>query len=189
MEFGSLFAVRDQYYKLDNFLTEFLDPNKKDKKTLQRKTYAIVTGQPGIGKSIFMLWLLCKRIAAGEPTAWQSQGMLYLFGCQEHPGGPPQFLSIPVDEGGRYKTFLSMPTTWNLVDAEPVTSNRDMSYNSPCAALVGHPSSAPGANVHWPIIIFCSSHQIRRFRRWSRDRSGVHYYMEPWSLQEVLNCK
>ncbi|KAG6883856.1 hypothetical protein C0993_003316, partial [Termitomyces sp. T159_Od127] len=63
MEFGLLFAVRDQYCKMDNFLTEFLDPNKKDEKTLQRKTYAIVTRQPGIELVAFVVACIAKYAA------------------------------------------------------------------------------------------------------------------------------
>ncbi|KAG6897735.1 hypothetical protein C0992_011663 [Termitomyces sp. T32_za158] len=189
--FESTFAVRDEYHKLDTWLTKFLHPRNLDEMVRQRKTFATVTGQQGIGKSVFMLWLLCKRVAAGLPTTWQTPSALYLFGYRKDLRDPPQFLSISLEgnESFNYKAFLSMPETWNLVDAEPLMSNLDAPYNAPCAALVGHPSSAPGAKIHWPIILFCSSHRPRKSHWFTKDRGGARYYMEPWKLQEVLNCK
>jgi len=169
--------IRKDYLQAYQFLSDNVEENPAE--GVQRPTRCvIITGQPGIGKTIFMHWLLCKRVALGLPTAWQTQSRLYLFGYTGRQGDEKaQFIETDLLDL-HYQRFLRQ--SWCLVDAEHTTSS-GTDHNSPCGLLCPQPHG----ELQQPIIIFSTSRPLARWASWTKDRSKSLFYIDPWTEEEL----
>ncbi|THU85816.1 hypothetical protein K435DRAFT_378692 [Dendrothele bispora CBS 962.96] len=72
----------------------------------------IVIGTPGVGKSLFLYYILVERLLAGLPTCFQTLPGFFTFWCEEG------VFRIPLDEKDPYPTGLAIPAdAWFLVDS------------------------------------------------------------------------
>lgn len=118
----------------------------------------VVTGQPGIGKSYWILYVLCRRLASRKPIMWYRGKRLYLF-----------------VEDGVYLAPTDHPSTefrtrvWTLVDA-------DEGDRVPEALAVQDTKH---------MIIFASSPNKDRWKGLTKTTAIAIAIMNPWTRREI----
>ncbi|KAF9645194.1 hypothetical protein BDM02DRAFT_681763 [Thelephora ganbajun] len=130
----------------------------------------MVTGKPGIGKSVFPLRILLHRLALKLPTALQIEpNCAQLF----YQGGVKEFTHL--EDGPRYTPLESkcgLPgRIWALVD-----SNRQLV--EPAPVFQQGPSFVVKASSPRPVR-----------HEWTRDIRSISFYMKSWSFTEVLQVR
>ncbi|KAF8346138.1 hypothetical protein F5887DRAFT_962858 [Amanita rubescens] len=122
----------------------------------------IVTGQAGIGKTIFLFYVLLRRLSAGLPTAFHVfSDRFFLFteaGASQHDVVDQSGLKLP-------------PGTWAL-------SNSGEVIEQPCAAFL----SAPPGRA-W--IIQATSPKRSRWREWKKQLRAKLYVMDWFHPNEL----
>ncbi|KAF8627245.1 hypothetical protein AX15_004464 [Amanita polypyramis BW_CC] len=119
----------------------------------------VITGQPGIGKSVWIYYALRRRLAERKPVIWYYLKTRYLFveeGVYEVP-----------DKFHDFEVFV-----WTLVDSDASDKDR-----------VPKNLVMPGTR-HF--VIYCTSPNEDR---WSRLHKTVHddiFIMNPWKSKEIL---
>ncbi|SJL08737.1 uncharacterized protein ARMOST_12107 [Armillaria ostoyae] len=119
----------------------------------------VVTGQPGIGKSIFLLYALLRALQNGEELVLHFDGETYIM----TQNGP-----IPIDPS--YLQEMVKKPVWALIDSD----RRKKVPPSPW--LTKHRLVLP---------IFATSPDKDRYD-WLTRRNGVTFVMDPWTYQELL---
>ncbi|KAF8342458.1 hypothetical protein F5887DRAFT_974351 [Amanita rubescens] len=121
----------------------------------------VVTGQPGIGKTIFLFYVLLHRLSAGLPTAFQVfDDRFFLFtetGAEELDVVAKSGLKLP-------------PGTWAL------TNSGDL-IEQPCSAFLSSRRRA------W--IIQATSPKRSRWYEWSKQHSARCYVMDCFPPNEL----
>ncbi|KAK7470115.1 hypothetical protein VKT23_001556 [Stygiomarasmius scandens] len=125
----------------------------------------VVSGSPGIGKSLFNLYALARRLAAGQPTIFvQAQ-------LKSHPH--PKYRPVPLvfDADGVFE-----------LDFARLETNNDGSF------WCLHDSTATGVipdeRLWWTFIVFTVSPDVSRYDLMLKDNHNL-WYMNPWSLPEI----
>ncbi len=142
----------------------------------------IVTGHPGIGsppfpslsvepnlesgKTVFLVWLLMRRLALELPTAIQvSSGQAILF----HKHGTSQFSRLEKIETYRNLMFSDpLEKLWVLVD-----SNQDLL------------DPAPVFRYHGPFFVVEALCPCALREEWTKKVSRQYFYMKTWTRLEV----
>ncbi|TPX32516.1 hypothetical protein SmJEL517_g04344 [Synchytrium microbalum] len=119
-----------------------------------------ILGNPGIGKSIFLLYILIERLLDGLPTALQTELSCYHY--FDHSGvvmNPPS-RTCPSDIGN---------PTWALVD-----SNEKVA--TPCEGFLGNDQV---------LMLQATSPKVERYREWTKQAAALLYYMNTWTWEET----
>ncbi|KAF8576198.1 hypothetical protein K439DRAFT_1623009 [Ramaria rubella] len=126
-----------------------------------------VTGQPGIGKTFFLYYILIKRLLEGKCTVLQDRAPYFLFfddaGCREIQITDTQHADLSDKP-------YAMRQTWILVD-----SNDGM--DKPAEFATGRLCDA--------FVVQASSPRISRWKGWVKERGGRALIMQPWSWPEI----
>ncbi|KAF8809620.1 hypothetical protein BYT27DRAFT_7093757 [Phlegmacium glaucopus] len=117
---------------------------------------AIVTGQPGIGKSIWIYYALRRRLGEQKPIIWYYSEGCYLFVNEGVFKKPKDFL--PVD----FKQLV-----WTLVDSGTVPT----------------PLVDQGTRL---FIIFTTSPNKTQWKDLNKSTRFTTCIMDPWTWQEML---
>ncbi|KAH9026744.1 hypothetical protein EDB85DRAFT_161710 [Lactarius pseudohatsudake] len=121
----------------------------------------IVTGQPGIGKTCFLYYLLFRLLSEGTPVSLQLAPYILVFlddGVYRHSQeAEPDYLP----EG-----------TWALADAGRLD-------DKPCNAFL----DAAGRHIAW--IIQTTSPLEDRWRQWKKQYTAVMFVMKGFSAEEI----
>ncbi|KAF8519742.1 hypothetical protein BU17DRAFT_47470 [Hysterangium stoloniferum] len=149
----NILLIREEY-KLA-YDTILADTHKEG----QRRSAFLVTGQPGIGKSLFLLYLLFRRLEEQEPVALQIDAdefvLFSMNGVSVHSGKTSFADYIP-------KGAWALSDSWGEV-------------LWPCSAF-----QSPRAHV-----IHTSSPSSHRWKDWVKRLSADMYIMDIWSLEEL----
>ncbi|KAH8109926.1 hypothetical protein DFH11DRAFT_1623885, partial [Phellopilus nigrolimitatus] len=123
-----------------------------------------VLGHPGIGKSLFLHFILCLRMLAGQPTVLQTQ---------------PENLYILNDEGvfrvdcpiraslNVFQDFLPR-STWCLVDSTL------------------HMKGVSAVALGLQLFIVQAASPRKDHLKWLKKSSASKYFMKPWTLSELI---
>ncbi|KAH9034832.1 hypothetical protein EDB85DRAFT_2219282, partial [Lactarius pseudohatsudake] len=119
----------------------------------------VITGQPGIGKSYWVTYALCRRLAEGKPVFWFHSTSRFLFVKEGVFEVPPDYHSTDL------KTRV-----WLLIDAD---DSKD-----------GIPDYlAPHETNH--LVILCSSPPSARWKPLTRTTLCRVAIMNPWTRGEI----
>ncbi|TPX47861.1 hypothetical protein SeLEV6574_g02414 [Synchytrium endobioticum] len=138
-----------------------LTRTSQEKKMLVMPSRAVV-GSPGIGKSVFLVYVLIERLLAGKPTALQFEPDGYYY----FNVSGVKFYAQAVECPSSYEN-----PTWALAD-----SNEDVAI--PC---VGFRRSS------FAVIVQATSPRVARYKSWVKHRevnNGI-YYMNNWTWEEI----
>ncbi|PFH47854.1 hypothetical protein AMATHDRAFT_151083 [Amanita thiersii Skay4041] len=118
----------------------------------------VVTGQPGIGKSIWIYYALRRRLAEKKSVIWYYEGTRYLFveeGVYKVPDGFRRFKSL----------------VWTLVDSGNAKDEVLKDLVMPHAR-------------HF--VIYCTSPSQDRWRHLYKTAHKSTFIMNPWKRKEIL---
>ncbi|PBL03038.1 hypothetical protein ARMGADRAFT_1069607 [Armillaria gallica] len=122
----------------------------------------VVTGQPGIGKSIFLLYVLLHLLQDRRDFILHLDAETYAV-CKDGP--------FTAEPSHFYSPKILVPAgTWALIDSQP--SQKE----PPPFWLTRHCSILP---------IFTTSPDKQRYDNWMKSRSAVTFVMDPWSDEEM----
>ncbi|KAH9034854.1 hypothetical protein EDB85DRAFT_963313 [Lactarius pseudohatsudake] len=147
--------VRKEYIRLYEFCDKYLGSHCDD----PSPPSVVITGQPGIGKSYWPIYALCRRLAEKKPVIWFHSTQRYLFVEEGVFVVPPDYSSTD------FKARI-----WTLIDA-------DDCWNGIPDYL------APHRTKH--SIILCSSPQSARWKRLSKTTECTIAIMDPWTREEI----
>ncbi|KAM6499073.1 hypothetical protein JOM56_004581 [Amanita muscaria] len=126
-----------------------------------RKRGVVITGTPGIGKSIFLYFVLVERILNGQCTAYQYTSTVILM------LGSHDVRIFPADPRLDTRKF---PGTWALVDSN--------------VELI--PPRGEFTSAHSKFyLIQATSPQPSRWKAWKKQLSAAIAVMKPWSCKEL----
>ncbi|KAH9072364.1 hypothetical protein EDB83DRAFT_2289207 [Lactarius deliciosus] len=120
----------------------------------------VVTGQPGIGKTCFLYYVLLRRLSEMEPVALERPGFFILF----HDGGVYRYPKADSD-------FLPK-STWALTDSTGQTPE-------PCSAF----QTASKLREAW--LIQTTSPAETRWRDWHKYCTVDKFVMNPITIEEI----
>jgi RHS (Retrotransposon Hot Spot) family protein len=145
--------IRKEYVLVEQHLAAAYKNNK-------RRPRFVLTGQPGIGKTTFLLYLLIERLQRKSPTVVQTESSYFLL-----------FDEVGVHRVGveGYNSYAIPTGAWALMD-----SNEDVV--KPCQAFL----SATQA-----MVIQASSPQSRRWKDWKTRYSADLCVMDVWDNNEL----
>ncbi|KAF8519144.1 hypothetical protein BU17DRAFT_47954 [Hysterangium stoloniferum] len=148
----NILLIREEYrLAYDTILTDTLKEGR-------RRSAFLVTGQPGIGKTLFLLYLLFRRLEEQEPVAFQIDSdefvLFNMNGISLHSAKASSADYIPKG-------------AWALSDS--------------CGELLGPCVAFQSPHVH---VIHTSS-SSRRWKDWVKHLSARRYIMDIWSLEEL----
>ncbi|KAF8344470.1 hypothetical protein F5887DRAFT_971403 [Amanita rubescens] len=149
-----ILLIRDEYvFAYDDILQDTLKISTTD----GQRSATLVTGQPGIGKSLFLFYVLARRLHDKSPVAFQ---------IDEH-----NFVLFDQDGVTLHSTTDSQVPegTWALSDSD-ASSRRGL-----CMAF-----QQPAFHV-----IYTSSPSHRRWKNWVKRLGARKYIMDVWSLEEL----
>ncbi|KAH9177660.1 hypothetical protein EDB89DRAFT_2064625 [Lactarius sanguifluus] len=121
----------------------------------------IVTGQPGIGKTCFLYYLLFRRLSERRPVALEQPEFFILF----HEGGVYRY---PLKADPRY-----------LPDGTWVLSDSNDEAPKPCSTF----RSAAKLRIAW--LIQTSSPQMKRWEDWVKYCDADTFVMNHVSIEEI----
>ncbi|KAH9009391.1 hypothetical protein EDB84DRAFT_1280496 [Lactarius hengduanensis] len=144
--------VRKEYIQLYKYCKKYLRSHRDDPKPPS----VVITGQPGIGKSVWITYALCQRLTEGEPFIWFSGTCRYLFVAEGVFVVPPDYPPT------HFKTCI-----WTFVDADD-----------------GIPDYlAPHRTKH--LIILSSSPESSRWKLLTKTTQCSTAIMDPWTREEI----
>ncbi|KAF8520015.1 hypothetical protein BU17DRAFT_47299 [Hysterangium stoloniferum] len=150
---ANILLIREEYrLAYDTILADTL-------KVGRRRSAFLVTGQPGIGKTLFLLYLLVRRLEEQEPVALQIDPNEFVLFKE---GG------VSRHSGGTYSANVIPKGAWTLSDSWG-------QQLEPCNAF-----QSPRAHV-----IHTSSPSSRRWKDWVKRLTARRYIMDIWSLEEL----
>ncbi|KAH9172123.1 hypothetical protein EDB89DRAFT_1851565 [Lactarius sanguifluus] len=147
--------VRKEYIKIYDVCHEYLKSAKKEDGPLS----VVVTGQPGIGKSYWILYALHRCLCEGKPVIWYYDSRRYLFVAE-----------------GVYELFRDFPSVdfetrvWTLVDTD-----EDKSGIPPYLAV----------QLTKHFIIYTTSPQSSRWDGLDKTTLLKVIIMNPWTRAEL----
>ncbi|KAI0296293.1 hypothetical protein B0F90DRAFT_1109562 [Multifurca ochricompacta] len=120
----------------------------------------IITGQPGIGKTCFLFYLLLRRLSSGQPTAFQIRPTYYLLfknsGVEVHG---PEFSTLP--------------------DGTLALVNSNEKVEKPCDGFLY--ASDKGTTF----VVQTTPPKANRWKDWEKYHDGFLYVMECFSWDEM----
>ncbi|KAH8981944.1 hypothetical protein EDB86DRAFT_3129307 [Lactarius hatsudake] len=137
-------------------------PTLRSYKESPRSGGVVVTGQPGIGKTCFLYYLLLCLLSARESVAFQVNGNFVLF----------------QDSGVRISTTTSIYAqhipngTWALTDSHA-------GFEKPCPAFL----SASMMGRAW--VVQTTSPNPETWAKWHKERTAHMYWMDVFPLNEL----
>ncbi|KAH9176554.1 hypothetical protein EDB89DRAFT_1846054 [Lactarius sanguifluus] len=147
--------VRKEYIQLYEYCDKYLE----SRRNMQTPPSVVITGQPGIGKSYWVTYALCRRLTEGKPVIWFRSTQRYLF-VEEG------VFTVPSD----YPSTDFKTRIWAFIDADDCGN--------------GIPDYlAPHETNH--LIILCSSPQSARWKRLGRTTQCSIAIMDPWTREEI----
>ncbi|OBZ68928.1 hypothetical protein A0H81_11004 [Grifola frondosa] len=162
LDYLEYILIREEY---DAMLREIVTWHSE----VQRGGGMIITGQPGIGKSLFLIYVLFKKLLAGEPVLFQQYEpeKIFIFcetGVFTYPAREdPSDLAELAETHGFSRAIA-------LVD-----SNDQINKPPSCIKL---PS---------PIFVVQTPSPAQEHRKWSKEKKHVTTrVMRPWSWPEIL---
>ncbi|KAF8330992.1 hypothetical protein F5887DRAFT_895307, partial [Amanita rubescens] len=148
--------VRDEYVLAYEDILKDIAEKKKWELQRRRRSATLVTGQPGIGKTLFLFYVLARRLHERSPVAFQIDRHKYALFSQHGVTLHSTTYSF-VPEG-----------TWALSDSN--TSRRCL-----CTAFQ-HPF------FH---VIHTSSPTSSHWKGWVKELGARRYIMDVWSSREL----
>ncbi|KAH9176577.1 hypothetical protein EDB89DRAFT_1846156 [Lactarius sanguifluus] len=146
--------VRKEYIRVYEYCDKYLESRRNK----QKPPSVVITGQPGIGKSYWVAYALCRRLTEGKPVFWFRSTARFLFVKEGVFEVPPDYHSTDL------KTRV-----WTFIDAD---DSKD-----------GIPDYlAPHETNH--LIISCSS-QSARWKPLTRTTLCRVAIMNPWTRGEI----
>ncbi|KAN0127599.1 hypothetical protein V8E53_014577 [Lactarius tabidus] len=147
--------IRKEYIRMYQRCKDHFKPGLHNK---FQSPSLVVTGQPGIGKRHWIIYVLCQRLAFKKPIMWYRDKRLYLFAEDGVYLAPTDYLStefrtrvwtlVDVDEGDRVPEFLAVHDTKHM-------------------------------------IVFASSPKERRWKRLPKTTACAVAIMNPWTRAEI----
>ncbi|KAI9438109.1 hypothetical protein H4582DRAFT_1878695 [Lactarius indigo] len=151
----SVLWVRKEYIRLYGYCDKYLESLRHE----QMPPSVVITGQPGIGKSYWITYALCRRLAEGKPVIWFRTGARYLFVAEG-------VFKIPSD----YPSTEFKTRVWMLLDAD------DCKDGIP-DYLAAHETNH--------LIILSSSPKSARWKLLSKTTQCSIAIMNPWTREEI----
>jgi hypothetical protein len=133
-----------------------------------QKKFILILGQPGIGKTWFLTYVLVRRLLEGMPTIFQvakrSDGDGGVTGATHYliNGNGVHLLPDPPPASERYN-----PEIWVLADRKPV----------------GIPREAPDHS--WLVVVASSPREVN-YHYLVKDYSPQKFYLPAWDWEEVV---
>ncbi|KAK2459274.1 hypothetical protein APHAL10511_008695, partial [Amanita phalloides] len=153
-----ILLIRNEYVLAYNYI---LEDTLKCPTTERQRSATLVTGQPGIGKTLFLFYVLARRLHERKPVAFQIDNHVFaLFG----QGG----VTLHSTSRKTSRKYVS-EGTWALSDSD--ASNRSglcMAFQQP--------------TFH---VIHTSSPSSPRWKNWVKRLGADKYIMDVWSLEEL----
>ncbi|KAL6305203.1 hypothetical protein BKA93DRAFT_731796, partial [Sparassis latifolia] len=139
----------------------------------------MLIGQPGVGKTLFLLYALIKRLIKGRSTIYSTDPRsCYLF----RESGAYQFTSedmTPRDLRSAMREihgrnvpggdFGAVDEGWILFELNE--SQESLTWNS-------------AKFLRWKTVI-SSSPKLSRYKEWVKQKNAMKYVMKPWSWSEI----
>ncbi|KAI9442329.1 hypothetical protein H4582DRAFT_1809402 [Lactarius indigo] len=147
--------VRKEYIRLYGYCNKYLELHRDD----HMAPSVVITGQPGIGKSYWVVYALCRRLTEGKPVIWFRSGTRYLF-VEEG------VFEIPSD----YRSTKFKTRIWTLIDA-------DDCWNGIPDYLAAHETNH--------LIILPSSPQSAPWKQLTKTTQCSTAIMNPWTREEI----
>lgn len=146
--------IRNEYVRMYKHYEDHLETNRNETKSPS----LVVTGQPGIGKSYWIYYALCRHLAERKPILWYIDPSLYLFVSDGVYMSPSNLSSAS------FRTRV-----WTLVDADNQKS-------------FPHVLSSPGTNY---LFIFATSPKQERWKSLVKTTIYEVAIMNPWTRKEI----
>ncbi|KAH9083658.1 hypothetical protein EDB83DRAFT_2212994 [Lactarius deliciosus] len=147
--------VRKEYIRLYEYCDKYLE-SRRNKQT---PPSVVITGQPGVGKSYWVTYALCRCLTEGKPVFWFRSTQRYLFVEEGVFVVPPDYPSADIKA-----------RIWTLVDA-------DDCWNGIPDYLAPHETNH--------LIILCSSPPSARWQSLTRTTRCRVAIMNPWTRGEI----
>jgi hypothetical protein len=151
--------VADHEHRLEHFRVKKFIPHYMK--------FSLILGQPGIGKTWFLSYVLVRRLLEGKPT---------IFQVAKHLGNPLEFTEAThylINANGVHRmpdtpsfSELNNPEIWVLADRRPVGAART-------------------ADHCW-LVVVSSSPRKENVHRLNKDYAPQKYYLPVWDWEEVL---
>ncbi|KAH9048878.1 hypothetical protein EDB84DRAFT_1556546 [Lactarius hengduanensis] len=152
----SALLIRKEYKVIHDDLRSYeRDPTR-------RGGGVVVTGQPGIGKSCFLYYLLLRLLCTRTPVAFQVERKFVLF---QETG--VQMCGYEADNGR-----IIPSRAWALADSHP-------GFDQPCEAFF----TARRVKGAW--IVQTTSPSMKKWTSWHKEYTAVPYWMDVFSLDEL----
>ncbi|EDR05961.1 uncharacterized protein LACBIDRAFT_329135 [Laccaria bicolor S238N-H82] len=155
LELTSLW-IRAEYIRVFNLVNAYYDKPT----SVRRAPCVVVTGQPGIGKSVWVYYALRRCLAERKPVIWYYQKHCYLFVEEGVYVMPDHF------QKAHFKRFI-----WTLVDS-------DEAKEGVPEYLVPH-----GTRL---FVIYSTSPRRDRWSRLHKTVRPIVAIMNPWERKEIL---
>jgi len=150
--------IRKEYIRLYDYCDEYLKSKSANKEPIS----VVITGQPGIGKSYWILYAMHRRLSEGKPVFWYHDSRRYLFVKEGVYEVPEHFPSTT------FKTLV-----WTLVDSDE--------------SLSGVPSNlAVHCTKHF--IIFTTPPQSSQWKPLEKTTGCRVAIMNPWTRAEIAQA-
>ncbi|KAH9000060.1 hypothetical protein EDB92DRAFT_460114 [Lactarius akahatsu] len=136
---------------------------QQDHETVEDCGGVVVTGQPGIGKTCFLYYLLFRRLSERRPVALEQRDFFILF----HEGGVYRY---PLNADPKY-----FPAgTWALSD-----SNGEPAVAQPCSAFL----TVSERKTAW--LIQTTSPVETRWKNWRKTCKAGMFVMNYFSIEDI----
>jgi hypothetical protein len=159
-------AYREMYDVLVAAQEERLEHLRVPERIPDRKKITLILGQPGIGKTWFLTYVLVRRILEGKPTIFQVANPFRGAGDltdETHylinGNGVRQMATPTLSE-------LEDPDIWVLADQKPVGAPRH-------------------ARIHRWLVVVTSSPRESNYHYVVKEYSPRTFYLPPWDWKEV----
>jgi hypothetical protein len=163
--------VRGAYREMYDILVADHEDRLKDfraeRSIADWKKFRLILGQPGIGKTWFLSYVLVRRLLEGKPTIYQ---------VAKHLGNPVDFT-----EATHYLI------NGNGVHLMPDTPSFSVSNNPDIWVLADQrPVGAARTGDHSWLVIVSSSPRKDNIHRLIKEFSAQKYYLPAWDWEEVV---
>ncbi|KIM90035.1 hypothetical protein PILCRDRAFT_812840 [Piloderma croceum F 1598] len=148
--------IRADYIRIYNFFQAHYD---KHAHPMARAPSAVLTGQPGIGKSFWIYYAARRRMAETKPFIWFYKANYYLFVDEGVYKLPPDW---------RHDDFLCI--MWTLVDS-------DQNRPDVPVYLIPHGTCL--------FVMYVTSPVAKRWSRMNKTTRRIVLIMNPWGRREI----
>ncbi|KIL64118.1 hypothetical protein M378DRAFT_11689 [Amanita muscaria Koide BX008] len=148
--------IRTDYIRIFNFFQAYYDEMAKP---MDDAPSAVLTGQPGIGKSFWMFYAARRLLAERRPFIWFYKATYYLFVDDGVHILPPDW---------RHDDFSCI--VWTLVDS-------DQDRDGVPGTLVPHVTNL--------FVMYVTSPAVERWSRLGNTKQPIVVIMNPWGRREM----